>query len=213
MSIKIIQKAKFVLWDFDGVIKDSVKVKSEAFEQLFLPFGKELAKKVRKHHEENGGMSRFDKLPIYLDWSNQPLSEQLIAEYAEKFSLLVKQRVVDSPWVAGVLDYLQNNYNKQQFFLVTATPQKEIEEILTKLKIIAYFKQVVGSPMNKSQAIKMILGTYNVDQEQAVMIGDSSSDYDATVQNKLTFILRKTGLNKKLQRQLSCLQITNFMDI
>ena len=68
MGIKILESADFIIWDFDGVIKDSVKVKSDAFEQLFLPFGKKLAKEVRLHHETNGGMSRFDKLHIYWSW-------------------------------------------------------------------------------------------------------------------------------------------------
>ena len=35
---------KNIFFDFDGVIKDSVKVKSESFEKLFLPFGKKVAK-------------------------------------------------------------------------------------------------------------------------------------------------------------------------
>ncbi len=87
MNIDFIKIAKVVFWDFDGVIKDSVEVKSDAFEQLFLPFGKDIAKKVRIHHEENGGISRFDKLPIYLDWAGQTLSTQLIDEYSGKFSL------------------------------------------------------------------------------------------------------------------------------
>ena len=213
MSIDFIQKASFVFWDFDGVIKDSVEAKSDAFEQLFIPFGKDIAKKVRIHHEENGGMSRFDKLPIYLDWAEQPSSVQLITEYAENFSLLVKQKVVDSPWVDGVLDYLHNNHKKQQFFLITATPQHEIEDILSQLKIAKCFEQVIGYPTGKTEAIKFLLKGYNIDSKKAIMVGDSSSDYDAAMQNQLTFILRKTELNKKLQKQPIYLKIINFMEV
>ena len=60
---------KILFWDFDGVIKDSVEVKTQAFFQLFEPFGELVAEKVRKHHEAHGGMSRFDKFPIYLQWA------------------------------------------------------------------------------------------------------------------------------------------------
>jgi phosphoglycolate phosphatase-like HAD superfamily hydrolase len=210
MSIDFIQKAKFVFWDFDGVIKDSVEVKTAAFEHIFLPFGKDIAKKVKIHHELNGGMSRFDKLPIYLNWADKKPSTRLITEYAEIFSLLVEQKVVDSPWVTGVLDYLQNNYQRQQFFLVTATPQQEIENIISQLKITNFFVRVVGSPINKTQAIKMILKKYSIDQKQAVMIGDSRNDYDAATSNKINFILRKTSLNQKIQDQFNCLTIVNF---
>ena len=212
MTLDLIKKTT-VFWDFDGVIKESVEVKTDAFEQLFTPFGKDIAKKVRIHHEENGGMSRFDKLPIYLDWAEQPLSVQLVAKYAENFSLLVKQKIVDSPWVPGVLDYLQNNHKRQQFFLITATPQKEIEGILSQLDIARYFKQVIGYPTNKTKAIKILLKRYNIDFQRAVMIGDSRSDYDAAMQNQLVFILRKTKLNKNLQKQSIYLKITNFMEV
>ena len=194
MTLDLIKKTT-VFWDFDGVIKESVEVKSDAFEQLFTPFGKDVAKKVRNHHEEHGGISRFDKLPIYLEWAEQPLSEQLITKYAENFSQLVKQRVVDSPWVAGVLDYLQNNYKKQQFFLITATPQREIDDILSQLDIVKYFKQVVGSPTSKIKAIKILLKRYNINSQKAIMVGDSVSDYESAKSNHVAFILRRTSLN------------------
>jgi phosphoglycolate phosphatase-like HAD superfamily hydrolase len=124
-----------IFWDFDGVIKDSVKVKSDAFGQLFLPFGKEVLKKVRDHHKANGGMSRFEKLPIYLEWSGEGLEQKIIDKYEKKFSQMVKQRVIDSGWVEGVLNYLENNYQRQKFFLITATPQQEIEKIHQPKKV------------------------------------------------------------------------------
>ena len=205
-----IQIVKNIFWDFDGVIKDSVAVKADAFEQLFLPFGKQLAKKVRFHHEEHGGMSRFDKFPLYLSWSSQEKSESLVNEYAKKVSTLVKQQGIDSQWVDGALEYLQNNHENQQFFLVTATPQQEIEEIISELKIQYYFQQVIGSPTSKNRALKILLEKYTIDPEDSIMIGDSSSDYEAALANQVEFILRKTVLNKKLQEQLNCQMIEDF---
>ena len=202
---------KTVFLDFDGVIKDSVGGKSDAFEKLFLPFGREISMKVRLHHENNGGISRFDKLPLYLKWAGLEPSQTLIKEYAENFSILVKQTVIDSEWVKGVLIYLQKNFKKQQFFLVTATPQEEIEAILNALKITEYFSEVIGSPTPKNEAIKILLDRYNIESGQAVMIGDSNSDYMAATENQVKFVLRKTKLNKVLQQQLDCLMIDNFI--
>ncbi len=65
----MLSEAELIFWDFDGVIKDSVEVKTQAYFQLFEPFGSVVAEKVREHHEANGGISRFDKLPIYLQWA------------------------------------------------------------------------------------------------------------------------------------------------
>ena len=122
MSVEYLKSAKTIFWDFDGVIKDSVENKSDAFEKLFLPFGTGISKKVRLHHEDNGGMSRFDKLPLYLKWAGLEPSQTLIKEYAENFSILVKEKVIYSAWVDGVLDYLINNHKRQQFFLAFGPP-------------------------------------------------------------------------------------------
>jgi len=108
------------------------------------------------------------------------------------------------------LEYLQNNHENQQFFLVTATPQQEIEEIISELKIQYYFQQVIGSPTSKNRALKILLEKYTIDPEDSIMIGDSSSDYEAALANQVEFILRKTVLNKKLQEQLNCQMIEDF---
>ena len=204
--------ADVIFWDFDGVVKDSVEVKADAFEKLFLSFGVNIAKKARKHHEANGGMSRFDKLPIYLEWGGEVPVQSLIDKYSKKFSLLVKQKVIESNWVGGVLDYFEDNANKKTFFLVTATPQEEIEEIISILAIEHYFKKVIGAPTRKNHAIKMLLDEYLISPEQSVMIGDASSDYEAALYNRVPFVLRKTSLNKGLQEKLKCRMIEDFCD-
>jgi len=206
------KKYSVIFFDFDGVIKDSVKVKSDAFEQLFLPFGKDLAIKVRAHHEKNGGMARFEKFPIYVDWSGQKRSQQLINKYLEAFSSLVVQKVIESEWVPGIMNYLKENIDKKEFFLVTATPQKEIEYIVEKLQIGGYFKQVIGSPVCKENAIKDLLHKHSIIPQQAVMIGDSISDYTAAFSNNMPFILRRTILNEDLQMELDCTMISDFYD-
>jgi|TARA_Y100000294_G_scaffold68314_1_gene64694 phosphoglycolate phosphatase-like HAD superfamily hydrolase len=155
-------------------------------------------------------MTRFEKLPLYLKWTGQASTPLLVDEYAQQFSLLVTQRVIDSDWVDGVLEYLQCNYNKQQFFLITATPQQEIEEIISQLQIADYFEQVIGSPTTKADAVQLLLNRYSLNPEQAVMIGDSCSDYKAATENSIAFVLRKTDLNNKLQKEIECQMIKDF---
>ena len=189
----------YVFIDFDGVIKDSVEIKSNAFMRLFDPFGQDVAIKVRNHHEENGGMSRYEKLPLYFRWAGKEPSDNLVKEYSKRFSKLVKQNVIDSEWVPGILDFFGKNFDKNTFLLVTSTPQFEIEEILLSLNIRIFFKEVIGAPTKKTDAIQMLLEKYFIAPESSVMIGDSISDYHAAKENGVLFLLRSTDLNKNLQ--------------
>ena len=58
-------KYKNIIFDFDGVLAESVQIKTQAFYSLYVRYGKEIADQVVIHHKENGGMSRFEKFSYY----------------------------------------------------------------------------------------------------------------------------------------------------
>ncbi len=192
-----------LFWDFDGVIKDSVTVKSLAFEQLFLPYGREVADRVRQHHEAHGGVSRFEKMPIYLAWAGEPVSAERIQDFCDRFSQLVRQAVINAAWVPGVREYLQAHHTRQRFILMTATPQEEVQQILHALKISHCFREVHGAPTPKATAIRDVLERLQCPPEQALVVGDSEADLDAAEANNVAFMLRRTPLNRSLQERFS----------
>lgn len=199
----MVEKFKIVFWDFDGVIKDSVQVKSAGYENLFLPFGNEVVGRIRKHHEAHGGVSRFEKIPLYLSWAGEPTSSTQVKEFCDQFSKLVQQAVVDSPWVPGVYEYLKSNYEGQCFILMTGTPQEEIEQILQALNITCYFREVHGAPKTKVDVVKDVLNRLHFSPEQTLVVGDSKIDLEAAKSNNVAFLLRATKINLSLQNMFS----------
>ena len=115
----LIKNAKVVFWDFDGVIKESVDIKTQAFQKLFAQYGSEVIEKVRRHHQENGGMSRFQKFPIYLGFANLKATSNDVNLLSAKFSDLVLDGVVNSPWIPGVEDFIRSNFYQQIFIVRT----------------------------------------------------------------------------------------------
>ncbi len=184
-----------IFWDFDGVIKDSVDVKTQAYIQLFEPFGLGVAEKVRQHHEANGGMSRFDKLPIYLQWAGLEANKIALSKYCDQFSQQVLQGVIAAPWVGGVEHYLRSNAHQQMFVLVSATPQDELEYILHALDLTNCFAMVYGAPTHKQDAIRNVLLVRGIDARDALMIGDAQADLDAADANQVPFLLRRHSSN------------------
>lgn len=201
--VQSLRTAALIFWDFDGVIKDSVDVKTAAFERLFLPYGGEISCRVRQHHEANGGVSRFDKFPLYLSWAGELVSEELVSAFCERFSQLVLQAVIDAPWVPGVREYLLQYCAEQYFVLVTATPQEEIEQILATLDIAHCFREVHGAPTKKASAIETVLVRQRVAPADALMIGDAEADWQAAQTNSIRFLLRRTPLNLSMQASYS----------
>jgi len=154
---------------------------------------------VRQHHEAHGGVSRYEKMPIYLGWSGEATTTENTQNFCDRFSDMVVQAVIDAAWVPGVREYLQANYTDQHFVLVTATPQEEMQQILDSLGIAHYFREVYGAPMPKATAIRDVLQRLQCPPEHALAVGDSETDLNAAELNNVPFMLRRTPLNQDLQ--------------
>jgi phosphoglycolate phosphatase-like HAD superfamily hydrolase len=150
---------------------------------------------VRQHHEANGGMSRFDKMPIYLRWAGEEPTVQRQKELCDQFAQLVLKGVIEAPWVPGVEAILRTNPYQQSFILVSATPQDELETILSALDLRACFAEVFGSPIRKRDAIRTVLETCNLQVNECLMIGDALADSEAAVANQVPFLLRRHETN------------------
>ena len=209
----LVGTAVLIFWDFDGVIKDSVEVKTQAYFQLFESFGSVVAEKVRKHHEVHGGMSRFDKLPIYMQWAGLEPNQSTVSEYCEQFTQRVLQGVIDAPWVAGVERYLCSNSKEQAFILVSATPQDELEHILHVLDLTKCFAEVYGAPISKRDAIGKTLRARGLDARDCLMIGDSQADLDAAVASQVPFLLRRHSSNTKVFAAYTGTSVKDFTSL
>lgn len=201
---------RMLFWDFDGVIKESVSIKSDAFERLFAPFGAAVAARVREHHECNGGLSRYQKLPLYLQWAGQPGTAEQVSHYDALFSAAVRQAVIDCDWVSGAREYLNANHQSQHMVLVTATPQAEIEHIAAALGIASMFRGIHGAPLSKTDAVTASLAQAQCACEHALLIGDSAADLEAAAAAGVRFLLRRTDINVTLQRTYRGPQCENF---
>ena len=97
------KKYQAVFFDFDGVILDSVNVKTKAFAKMFKSYGTEIEKKVVEYHLENGGVSRFEKFRYYYkNFFNKTITEADVQKLSAEFSDIVIQDVIDSAYAPGV---------------------------------------------------------------------------------------------------------------
>ncbi len=205
-----IDKYDLIFWDFDGVIKESVSVKTDAYVELFKPYGSDVCKQVKNHHLANGGTSRFDKIPLYLKWVGLDQNDLEVQNYCDKFSRIVKDKVIASAWVPGVQDFLQNNKEKHIFVLVSATPQSELEDICRSLKLTGVFCKIYGAPNNKTESIRTSMIDYKIPPSACLMIGDAEADIEAAQDNEIHFIFRKHQDNTSLSINSNIETIDNF---
>lgn len=209
----LIENAEIIFLDFDGVIKESIKAKGDAFVAMIPNCSQEIQNKIKLHHESNGGISRFEKIPIYLKWAGLISNNENIKKYENIFSNIVIQKVIDSSWVPGVIEFLEKYSKIKKILLLSATPNNELNYIVDKLDIKKYFIDCLGTPMTKTNSIKYYLSSCYVEPYRAVLIGDSLSDFKAANDSDILFIYRKSGKNQLNKNDYFKFFINNFYDL
>ena len=182
---KVIQSKKTFVFDFDGVLADSVKIKTEAFAELYKPYGMKIVNKVVKHHCANGGMSRFEKFKFYHEeFLDIILNDDSVLKLSKKFSNIVVERVIKSNEIPGAYDFLEAYcINNKKCFINSATPIDEMKEIIYHRKMSKFFISILGSPNSKNDNLNEIFLTDSLPSE-TIFFGDASSDfYAASVAN------------------------------
>ena len=205
---------KGIIFDFDGVIAESVQVKSDAFAKVYKPYGHEIVMKVVEHHEANGGMSRYDKFRLYhKSFLNKPITPKEVMDLASQFSELVVEKVINAPYVPGALEYIKKSYKQYKLFISTGTPTEEMNQILEDREIAHYFTEVFGSPAKKTVHLNHILSKYDLKPYELIFYGDSNSDYKAAENAKIPFVLIKNRFNQTLSASYKGKIINNFLGV
>ncbi|MAF42800.1 MAG: haloacid dehalogenase [Parcubacteria group bacterium] len=185
-----ILKIRAIIFDFDGVILESMDIKTRAFAFLFKDYPNHL-QEILKLHRFHGGMSRFEKFDrIYRDILKEPLSQDQKVKLGKDFSDYVYQEILKCPFVEGAFEFLEKYSEKLPLFIVSGTPDDEIKSIIKERNLGKYFKEVLGSPLKKKALNFKILKEYNLNPKDVVFVGDSIDDYDGAKGAGIRFIGR-----------------------
>jgi len=176
-------------FDFDGVLADSVEVKTKAFARLFEPFGPEVTARVVDHHRRHSGVTRVDKFRhYYREFLHQPLSEEELAELCRRFARLVVNEVVAAPEIPGAEAFLRVCVEQLPLFVVSAAPEAELQEIVRSREWSGYFREVRGAPRSKQENLASLLREYALSPERCLFFGDAEADYRAAQACGVAFI-------------------------
>ena len=160
-----------IIFDFDGVILDSVDIKTKAFARLFEEHGPEIVRQVVAHHLANGGISRFRKFQhIYESILHTPMPEGEMERLGERFSALVFDEVVKAAWIPGAPEFLGENHTRYRCFIASGTPQDELERIVKLRDLEKYFAGIFGSPATKEEITRGILAKEGLRNSKAVFV-------------------------------------------
>lgn len=190
--IELSSNFKAIFWDFDGVIKESLAAKRNAFVSIFSNLNQSQIKYIQQHHLSNGGIAREIKIRHYLKYLDLPCDQSSVKHYVNKFSQIVVDKVLASDWVPGALEFISQNRFNQLFFLVSATPDAELSTITSKLNLSRFFAAQSGSSKPKSVFITESIKYHGLSRMSCMMVGDSMADQAAAHDSQIFFVFRRS---------------------
>ncbi len=202
---------KIILWDFDGVLMDSMPVRDRGFELVLKEFPAQEVARLMEFHHANGGLSRYVKFRYFFEEiRNESISENEVSIWAAKFSKVMKKELLDkSLLITESLNFVKLNKDLFSMHIVSGSDQAELRYLCDKLNIASYFLSINGSPTAKKQLVSNLLEEYNYDKNKTVLIGDSMNDFEAAQYNEIDFM----GYNNKNLKNLKSIYIERFSEI
>ena len=101
------------IFDCDGVILDSNKIKTEAFREVLKDESYEDIESFIKYHESNQGINRYEKFKYFFEQiKNINNYDKKYNDLLNKFSSICFKKVCGSEYTKGIINYCQIcNYN------------------------------------------------------------------------------------------------------
>lgn len=203
---------KTILWDFDGVILDSIRIKGDGFMELFQNHNIADVQILEQYHYANGGVSRFEKIKyFYNQILNKDISEDEILKLAGVFSNIIETKIFDKTnLIEDSLSFIKKNYLKYNFHIVSGAEHNELNSLCKHFIIDKYFISILGSPITKNTLVKNIISDYEYNNDQVILIGDSKTDYVAAKKNKIIFYGYNNTELKKFGNYIEKFQYMNL---
>ncbi len=187
--MRIPQPPVALLMDFDGVILDSVELKTQAFATVYRGEAPSKIEQVLAYQRLHGGVTRRTKFEYFeRNIFGRPGDDETVGRLASRYRDLVYEAVVACPFVCGAENFLGGTQGRIDLHVISGTPQEELREIIARRNLASYFQTIVGAPTTKRAAFQTILSDRKLIATGAAAIGDALTEYWAAEELGIPFI-------------------------
>lgn len=176
------------VFDCDGVLLDSNQIKTKAFYDIALPYGRTVAMAFVKYHKNHLGISRFSKINYLIEsLVGRSPKEGEYESLVEKYGALVFDKLKNSEETFGLRAALAQLPPNVMSYVVSAGAETEVREVLEHKQLTNFFSAVYGSPATKDIVLHRLteVGALPL---PGVFFGDSRQDYEVAQRFGLDFV-------------------------
>lgn len=175
-------KYKLVIFDCDGVILNSNKIKTDAFYYSAEEYGISAAEALVNYHVGNGGVSRYVKFEYFKTTILPRLSINLEVDTQKllnKYGNYVAEKLLSCELEPNIFE-LKVATQDAQWAVASGSDQEELRGIMKARELDNLFEAGIwGSPKTKELIFKE---NFNyIKPDEVLFVGDSQYDHEAAV--------------------------------
>lgn len=177
-----------LVFDCDGVLLDSNRIKTEAFRHVAMPFGSDAAEELVRFHVQNGGISRYRKFEYLLVNILKRASDAAeIERLAREYGRHVCDQLLLCPMTPGLKE-LREATPHMNWMVVSGGDQVELRYIFAERGLASMFDRGIhGSPSTKDEILSREIASGHLELP-ALFLGDSRYDHEAALRAGLDFV-------------------------
>lgn len=180
---------KTIIFDFDGVILDSARLKTQTFVQCYAGEDEDKIAAVVSYQERHGGIGRRDKFQ-YFERAifDRPGDPAAVDALCARFAAMIDKAMQDAPFIVGAEQALLALQRRMPLHLVSGMPETELKALLAQRTLDGFFASVAGSPKPKKAEFERILKDGRLAPAEVLAVGDSRTEFDAAQELGVPFL-------------------------
>jgi phosphoglycolate phosphatase-like HAD superfamily hydrolase len=185
---EVLQRAKILVFDFDGTLVDSNPIKRRAFAHCFSTCSDHLEEILAycwgSHHVPRGDKFRY----VYEHILERPYTEAVASALEERFDALTTRQIIDAPEIRGATRFLQVVSRRREAAVLSSTPHQTLLRILEQRGWVGSFKAIQGAPVDKAHWLRTLRQRHGLRPQELVYLGDCREDHAAAEQAGCVFL-------------------------
>lgn len=188
-------KFKNIIFDFDGVLADSNRIKKQAYFDIFREAegAGEIIDEILKKNPGDNRYGIIGKVLQRLKKEGKTQYEDLESEtqrYAKLYGERTEKGQIGAKEIKGATESLKRLKERgYRLFLHTSTTDDSIGKVVKERGIDFYFDGVYGSSKGKKpEVLRIIIDENGLSPEKMVSIGDGNSELEAAGKLGIRFI-------------------------
>lgn len=185
-----IEEYKTIVFDCDGVLLNSNKIKVQAYYDVAKHMGgtDAQAQAFVEYHIAQGSFPRNGKIKFYLEHIvQQEETAALMQQYLDTFDQILDKSLMDCELAAGLMDLKKQNKHAR-WMVLSGGDQVGLRQLFKRRDLAQHFEcGIFGGPEIKENVLAREKANGNI-LFPALFVGDSKYDHQASTGAGLDFV-------------------------